>query len=195
MKNKKPNYIGENIAILACSNWQLYEKGIPGNFKLWTINGLCQVDKLKGRIDLLFDMHPWSETSDDYPIPEYYYLLKEQEYDYHIVKPSYGDGDSLQNIIIYPLDEIIKEYGRNLKNSLPEMILYAWWIGGIKNIYLYGISNTEFTKYPEMGASLFQAIGFARGKGINIYFVTDCDYDRDDDIYGYYKLTKDRIKE
>ena len=194
-KNKLKEYRGENIAILACSNWEFYTKGIPDNFKLWALNGLCQVESLQDRIDLLFDMHPWTKTSKDYPIPEYYSFLKKGKYNYFIVKPSYGYGDGLKNTIPYPLKAIMREYGRNLKNSIPEMVLYAWWIGGVRNIYLYGISNSEFTKYPEMGASLFQAMGFVRGRGINVYFVTDCDYDKDDDIYGYYKLTKKRIKE
>ena len=192
---KLREYKGKNIAILACSNWRFYFRGIPDNFKLWALNGLCTIADLKDKIDLLFDMHPWTKTSDDYPVPDYYNWLKENEYNYHIVKPEYGDGDGLKNVIYYPFNLIVKEYGRNLKNSLPEMILYAWYIGGVKNIYLYGISNGEFTKYPEMGFSLYQSIGFVRAKGINIYFVNDFEFDTGNDMYGDYFLSRRRIKE
>lgn len=190
-------YIGENVAIIACSNLKLYIDGIPKDFKMWGINSLCKY--YSDKLDLLFDMHPWNDTSNDYPIPDYYQWLKENEYDYCIVKPDYDP--EIKNVILYPLHQILNKYGRNLKNSLPEMILYAWYLNEInnkkriKNIYLYGISDGEFTKYPEMGFSLYQAVGFARASGINIFFVNDFEMDRDDDIYGFYRLTKSRIKE
>ena len=74
------------------------------------------------------------------------------------------------------------------------MILFAWYDGGAKNIYLYGMNKSEFYLYPEMGHSLYQAIGFVRGKGVNVFFVSDFDMPDDLDVYGYYKLTPKRRK-
>jgi hypothetical protein len=191
---KRKNDKDENIVIFAGSNFRFYNPcDISKDFKIWTLNGMCEI---LYRIDLLFDMHEWQTC--EYRIPAYYDYLKKKENNYSIVKPYYDRN--LRNVIIYPIEEIIKEYGRNLKNSIPQMLLYAWYLKKfeqrkIKNIYLYGISTSEFVKYPDMGFSLFQAIGWVRAKGINVFFVTDCLFDDDDDIYGYYKLTNNRIKD
>lgn len=146
IENNIPFYIGENIALCACANWKYYN--IPDGFKKWVINSLFT----KIKPDLLFDMHPWENTSSDYPIPDYYEDLKTSKYDFPIVKPSFDNELNHQTQIIYPLDEIIKRFGMNLKNSIPEVILYAcycnWTYGNIiKNIYLFGVSQSKFTKF------------------------------------------------
>lgn len=191
----------ENIAMVFCCNKDFYTKGIPKEFEVWTINGMCQA---LDRIDLLFDMHEWRDTSHDYPIPDYYDYLLKRKNKYPIVKPYYskeiGVDDGLKNVIPYPLRCITKEFGMNLKNSAPMILLYAWYLNkyenrNIKNIYMYGFGGTEYRKYYEMGFSFYQAIGFIRAKGINCYFVTDYEMDDDNDIYGYYRLTKRRIKD
>jgi hypothetical protein len=183
----------ENIAIIACSNWKFYDvENIPKEMEIWTLNGMCEVLK---RIDLHFDMHNWLTC--EYEIPDYYYFLKKKKNKYSIVKSS--KDSNLKNVVLYPIEEIMRVYGRNLKNSIPEMILYAWYLnhykkGKIKNIFLYGISNDEFVRYPEMGFSFYQAIGFVRGQGINVFFVNETIMEDDHDIYGYFKLTEKKRK-
>lgn len=46
-----------------------------------------------------------------------------------------------------------------------------------------------------MGFSLYEAIGFAKGNGIKIYFLSTYLMDDDNDIYGYYRLEPKRIKD
>ena len=185
------NYKGKDIAIVGLSNYKLYKNNIPQSFKVWTLNVGCIVID---NIDLLFDMHDWVNCTID--VPAYYNILKTKKFqkkqDYYIIKSS--KDSSLKGVKPYPINEIIESYGYNLKNSIPEMILYAWYIGGVENIFLYGISDDEFRAYPEMGFSLYQAIGFVRAKGINVFVLTDSVMNIDDDIYGYYKLTPSRMK-
>ena len=177
-----------NLAIIALSNIHfLNQNNIPKEFDIWTLNGGCQI---VDRIDLLFDMHHWPDC--EYDIPDYYDYLKKKKNKYHIVKPF--KDDNLKNVVLYPARKVMSIMGRNFLNSIPQMLAYAYLVG-YKSIYLYGCSKSEWFNHPEMGMSLFYVIGFLRGAGISVYFVNDYCMDRDDDFYGYYRLTNDRIKE
>jgi len=45
-----------------------------------------------------------------------------------------------------------------------------------------------------MGFSFFQAIGFVRGRGINVFLINETLMEDDYDIYGYFKLTEKKKK-
>lgn len=183
----------DKVAFVLNGNLDLYNisKSIPESFKIWTLNGVFE--KIEN-IDVLFDLHDWTtcEYKEPYSIPKYYSVLQNKNNKFKIIKTK--SDNTLKNVVLYPLSDIIKSYGMNLKNSVPMMMLYAWWIGNVDTIYIYGITKNEFYKYPEMGFSFYQALGFIRAKGINVFIISDFELNNDNDIYGYYKLTNSVVK-
>lgn len=158
------------------------------SYDWWSINHGC--DLFREKIRLCFDLHDWPNA--EYTVSYYDDVLIKEKLPFPIVVPKRNDL-ILSNQIIYPINEIVKEFGFGLENSVPMAIVYAWYVG-YKDIYLFGSGKYEYDNYPEMGHSLFQAIGFVRGKGCRFWFCSTAAQDNDVP-YGYQKMLKKNIKD
>jgi len=182
LKNKK-------VAIVGLS-WN--RKNAPfedKSFDIWTMNHGIYLFGNR-HIDICFDMHNWNTA--EYSVNYYEVYLKKVKLKFPIVVPEYNKN-ILSKQIVYPAKEVIAECGHNIRNSVPAMIMYAY-LKGYEYIYLFGMDDNEFTKYPDMGFSLYYVLGFVRGKGLKVYFCND--YKMDEEyFYGYKKLKVSNIRE
>lgn len=156
-------------------------------FDIWTMNHGCY---LLNNIDLCFDMHNWNTS--EYTVNYYDEYLTKKRFNFPIVVPDYNEN-ILSEQIIYPKKDVIDICGHNIRNSIPAMMMYAY-IKKYEYIYLFGMDDNEFVKYPDMGFSLYYVLGFLRGKGMKIYFCNDYMMDNEY-FYGYQKLKIENIRD
>lgn len=68
----------------------------------------------------------------------------------------------------FPVQMIIKEFGRYFTNSISWQLAMAIW-EGFKEIHVYGVDMAQNDEYAEQRPSCEYFIGLARGAGIKVY--------------------------
>ena len=177
------------VAIIALNSTRELVNFKDDSYDFWTLNHGCEIFENKP-IKLCSDLHDW--PSSEYKCGYYANTLIQKKLKFPILVPKYNDK-ILSRQIVYPYRDIISQFGFGIENTLPALILYAWYIG-YKDIYVFGSGEYEYFTYPEMGVSYYQAIGFVRGKGCGIWLCNTHAIDNDVS-YGLQKMTYDKIKE
>ncbi len=160
----------KRVAIVANSpNTYLLEADLMD--EVWTLNG-----SWTGETTTHFDLHDW-ETA-DYK-PPYYDALYKQHHDFPIIiLGDIAERTWARNLLVlYRLDRLPSELSV-LRNSIAYMLVYAWH-EGYTHIYLYS-GRKEYYKYPEMGFSVYYALGWVRAKGCNVYIINSLELDSDE---------------
>lgn len=186
MSYKKKN---NKVAIVALNSTRELVNFNDKSFDFWTLNSGCELFKNK-QIKLCSDLHDWPNA--EYRVSYYKNILCKEKLNFSILVPEYNEK-ILSEQIVYPYNAIISEYGFGIENTLPALILYAWFVG-YKDIYIFGSGQYEYFEYPEMGASYYQAIGFARGKKCRVWLCNTHALDNDVS-YGLQKMYLKNIKE
>lgn len=84
----------------------------------------------------------------------------------------------------YPLQKILKEFGRYFNNSFCWMIALAIQ-EGFKRIHLYGCDMAEQREYERERPGVEYYVGLARGKGINVFIPAESDLMKCHVLYGF----------
>ena len=103
------------------------------SFDFWTVNRGCVLYHEKN-IKLFSDLHNWKIS--EYTVDYYDNFLIQKKLKVPLLVPEYNKKIKSDQII-YPYKEIIQEFGFGILNSVPALILYAWFVG-YSEIYIFG---------------------------------------------------------
>jgi hypothetical protein len=166
MKSKR-----RRVAIVGLAGTHDYAPFDDDAFEIWTLNQGARMFKDK-RIDVYFDIHAWARAN---------------------YRPDYlDDVAALKCLIVdpytYPYKDVHARYGVFLENSIPMMLYYAG-LQDIKDIYLFGLNDFEFTENPRMGLALYHALGALRVEGRRVHLCNQYAMDYSG-VYGFTDLQK-----
>jgi len=91
---------------------------------------------------------------------------------------------SIQNSIVYPVQKVIKQFGRYFTNTISWEIALALF-EGFKEIYIYGVDMAVGSEYAHQRPSCEYFIGIARGMGVNVVLPDEADLLKTRFLYGF----------
>ena len=151
-------------------------------FEIWAMNDMYD---LVPRFDVLFDIH-------DIDFIKSYVSRISKTFHYDNLK-RIGENQQIwmQNqdkdiklSSTYPLEDMIKKYGRYFTNSVSYMLALAM-DSGFEVINIYGVNMTGGGEYQDQKPSCEYFIGLARGQGIEVYLPEQSDLLKANFMYGY----------
>lgn len=152
----------------------------------WEIWGMHELHKFIPRWDRWFELHAPSVFENLPGGGAYAEWLKAQ------TKPVYMNAqfDDIPACQRYPVEEVLRTYGRYFTNTVSWMIALALKEMEAKpeeqhTIGLYGVDMAVGTEYGEQRPSCEYFIGLARGKGIEVIVPAECDLLKTAWLYGF----------
>ena len=100
--------------------------------------------------------------------------------------PVYMDKhyDEFPTSVEYPLQEIVKEFGRYATSSICWMLMLAIH-EGFKRIHIYACDMAEQREYERERPAIEYYVGLARGKGIEVFIPAESDLMKSHVLYGF----------
>jgi hypothetical protein len=157
----------------------------PYNDKDYDIWGVNELYKISPRVDVLFELHHEKWLRSKERNPDHVKWLKSADIPIVMLdKISY-----IKNSIRYPAETILSKYPRYFTNSISYMIALAIELG-YKEISVFGIDmattdDTGNAEYMRQRPSVEFFLGYAAGRGINIYIPPQSDLCKTMFLYGY----------
>ena len=162
--------------------WEDYD------YEIWCMNHF-EVYSIP-RYDRWFDMHTWYNlmTRDIKNV-----LRKRRKVDSHIHwlnkhcdVPIYMPKkyDAIEGSVAYPIEKMLKIHGPVFTNSVDYEIALAIE-EGFKEIQIYGIAMAGIDEIWQQRNSLSYFVGYAKGKGVDVYIPSNHNFLRINQIYGY----------
>lgn len=162
--------------------WEDYD------FEIWCMNHF-EVYSIP-RYDRWFDMHTWynvvhrgaeRELWKRRQVRSHYQWLS-KKCDVPIYMPK--KYRSIKNSIAYPIEEMMKIHGPIFTNTVDYEVALAIE-EGFKEIHIYGVSFEWIDEIWTQRPSLAYFIGYAKGRGIDVYIPCNQNYLRVNQVYGY----------
>lgn len=141
------------------------------SWEIWTLNDMCILGL--PRIDRYFELHSDSMLDREcHKIAgvkaELEWLKTNETVPVYMVDPR----DWVPAAVEYPIDAIIKEFGRYFTNTVSYMIALAIY-EDVDEIGLWGVDMAHYSEYGTQRPSCEYFIGLARGKGIPVHIPTE----------------------
>ena len=136
------------------------------------------------RISKFFELHKIGgpELSKNLSIKQQDAFLKWMEQsDFEVIA---NDTKSIKGSKPYPLEEIIKEYGRYFTNTVSYMIAYAIHCKAT-HIHVFGVDMMADTEYGIQRPSCEYWLGVAKGKGIDVHVPSSSDLLKTTRLYAF----------
>lgn len=162
------------VALVGLTNTADFAPWDDDTFEWWTLNQGVRCFKGK-HIDMYFDLHDWVSANYE---PDYLPLVSELKC--KVVTPDN-----------YPYEKVWARYGAFLENSFPMMLYYAG-LEDVKDIYIFGVNDGEFSDDKRAGWALYHAMGALRAEGRHVYLCNQYAMDYSG-IYGFDNLQKTRL--
>lgn len=152
----------------------------------WEIWGMHELHKFIPRWDRWFELHSPSVFENLPGGAGYTEWLKSQTKPLYM-REQFEDIPACQR---YPVEEILRAYGRYFTNTVSWMIALALKEMEAKpdekhTIGLYGVDMAVGSEYGEQRPSCEYFIGLARGKGIEVIVPAECDLLKTAWLYGF----------
>jgi hypothetical protein len=90
------------------------------------------------------------------------------------------------NAILYPLDEVVAQYGDYLTNTITIEIVLAL-LEGFESIAIYGVNMAAGTEYMNQRPSCEWALGIAMALGVKVVVPDESDLLKSKFIYGFHE--------
>jgi len=94
---------------------------------------------------------------------------------------------TIPNSVIYPVNEIMEQFGRYFTNTISYMLALAI-SEGFEEIHVVGVDMAVDSEYGWQRPSCEYFIGIARGRGINIVLPDSCDLLNSRFLYGFHEI-------
>ena len=91
------------------------------------------------------------------------------------------------NAVIYPVDDILANFGDYFTNTISYMIALAIF-EGFEEIRILGVDMAVDTEYHWQRPSCEYFIGIARGRGIEVVLPDECDLLKTRFLYGFHEV-------
>lgn len=182
----------KKVCLLGTSN-TLKEAPFNEDMEFWALNDMYSVVPIE-RITRWFEMHNMgflrNYRSRGTSAPHLPQLAK-------LTIPVYMQqyNDEVPTSIEYPLDDIMKHYGKRYFNSSIDYMLAMAIYEGYEEIHIYGVNMAFQEEYQEQRPSCEYWLGRAEGKGIKIVLPKGCDILKSYYIYGYEEAQKNDLRD
>ena len=122
------------------------------DYEIWTTGNVA---KLLPRVSAILDVHTGSRATAE-ELNRHHCLVWLQQPD-----PSVKYSES------FPIDALVKKYGKIFNNSMTMLLGYAYQCG-YDHIELYGVDLADPDGYEKYRANFLYLLGYGRGEGRNI---------------------------
>jgi len=142
------------------------------------------------RYDRWFDMHTWFNLITRPVGKELFKRRKVSSHVHWLSKhcevPIYMPKkyNMIKNSIAYPIEKMLKIHGPVFTNTVDYEIALAVE-EGFKEIQIYGIAMQGIDEIWQQRNSLSYFVGYAKGKGVDVYIPSNHNFLRINQIYGY----------
>jgi hypothetical protein len=185
---KKPK-----VAIVGCADSKDETPfGNAAEFEFWGVNNLYLT--MPRPWTRWFDLHSftnnngqWSRRADaDFrgqPVAKYMAGLQALNIPVYMQK----SWALVPNSVVYPINEMITEFGDYFTNTISYMIAFAI-VQGFEEIYVFGVDMAIDIEYRAQRPSCEYFIGIAQGRGIKVVVPDTCDLLKTRFLYGYHEI-------
>jgi hypothetical protein len=186
------HYKTGNTKLAICGLASTTRDFAPFDDMTWDIWSCHMGPEILPRCTMSFESHEVEEFSKpQYTDSKYYEKMCKAEPPWNIPILMRKHFDEIPNSYPYPIDEIVKQFGRYFTNSITYLIALA-----IRQRYseiaLYGVEMEHGSEYIDQARSVVHFIGIAAGMGIKVLIPPVCQLMKNRWLYGFETDQKDQ---
>lgn len=180
----------DKIAIVGCSDTKMSAPFKDPGFEFWGVNNLF----------LTLPDIPWTRWFEIHNLEfDGKNFKRREQYDFRGMNvnkyverlaemkcPVYMQKKwpQIPNSVVYPIDQVVKTFGRYLTNTISYQIVLAI-LEGAKTIGIYGVDMAVDTEYHKQRPSCEFTIGIAQGMGIEVIIPDEADLLKNRYLYAF----------